>query len=348
MDEQTVAINGLYPANQIRNLYFNGKLAYRMGFTESVYPSLLIVPDQIGSSRATVGLTGGSACPTTGNICLTNFYPFGAYMTPPATNLEQEFTGKIRDVETGNDYFGARYYSSSTGRFMSPDWSAKEEPVPYSQMDDPQSLNLYGYVKNNPLRKVDPDGHGEFSDFVSGLESAFNNDITVGIDPRNVPQTAAGGYGANLGDGLAAAGGMIETAFGSSVATGGAAACATGVGCIAGAPAVVAGGLTAAHGFGTTGTALHNMFKGGGRSANDVKKDPDAKGAHSVPKKDSEGKTTGYTTFNDKGGAVKRVDVTGGAHGGVDTPHVHEPKPGKGEGAPLRDIRPARTDELPQ
>jgi hypothetical protein len=30
----------------------------------------------------------------------------------------------------GNDYFGARYDASSMGRFMSPDWSAKIEPVP--------------------------------------------------------------------------------------------------------------------------------------------------------------------------------------------------------------------------
>jgi len=47
------------------------------------------------------------------------------------------FTGKERDSESGNDYFGARYYASSMGRFFSPDWSAKAEPVPYSKLDDP-------------------------------------------------------------------------------------------------------------------------------------------------------------------------------------------------------------------
>ena len=70
-----------------------------------------------------------------------------------------KFTGKERDQESGNDYFGARYYSSSMGRFMSPDWSAKIEPVPYAKLDDPQSLNLYAYVRNNPLTRNDPDGH---------------------------------------------------------------------------------------------------------------------------------------------------------------------------------------------
>jgi RHS repeat-associated protein len=73
---------------------------------------------------------------------------------------EHHFTGKERDIESGNDYFGARYYSSAMGRWMSPDWSAKTEPVPYAKLDNPQSLNLYAYVFNNPLGGVDPDGHG--------------------------------------------------------------------------------------------------------------------------------------------------------------------------------------------
>jgi len=68
-------------------------------------------------------------------------------------------TGKERDAESGNDYMFARYYNSATGRFLSPDWSAKYEPVPYAKLDDPQSLNLYAYVLNNPLNKMDPDGH---------------------------------------------------------------------------------------------------------------------------------------------------------------------------------------------
>ena len=53
-------------------------------------------------------------------------------------------TGKERDTESGNDYFGARYYSSSMGRFMSPDWSAKADPVPYAKLDDdPQRASTF-------------------------------------------------------------------------------------------------------------------------------------------------------------------------------------------------------------
>jgi RHS repeat-associated protein len=72
---------------------------------------------------------------------------------------EHHFTGKERDAESGNDYFGARYYASAMGRFLSPDWSAKVEPVPYSKLGDPQTLNLYAYVGNNPLSRTDPTGH---------------------------------------------------------------------------------------------------------------------------------------------------------------------------------------------
>lgn len=79
--------------------------------------------------------------------------------TPLFVHLACHFTGKERDSESGNDYFGARYYASTMGRFMSPDWSAKLEPVPYAKLDNPQSLNLYSYMLNNPLSGVDPDGH---------------------------------------------------------------------------------------------------------------------------------------------------------------------------------------------
>lgn len=70
-----------------------------------------------------------------------------------------QFTGKERDSESGLDYFGARYCGSTMGRWMSPDWADKPEGVPYASLGDPQSLNLYGYVWNNPLSRFDSDGH---------------------------------------------------------------------------------------------------------------------------------------------------------------------------------------------
>jgi len=87
----------------------------------------------------------------------TSVDPGAPATTADATPLR--FTGKERDTESGNDYFGARYYFSGMGQFLSPDWSAQLEPVPYARLADPQSLNLYSYARNNPLIVVDPDGH---------------------------------------------------------------------------------------------------------------------------------------------------------------------------------------------
>jgi RHS repeat-associated protein len=93
-----------------------------------------------------------------------------------------KFTGKERDTESGLDYFGARYYASSMGRFMSPDWAAKAEPVPYAKLDNPQSLNLYAYMRNNPLGGVDQDGHFPTSAHTEWTASQL---VSLGLDQGN-------------------------------------------------------------------------------------------------------------------------------------------------------------------
>jgi RHS repeat-associated protein len=93
-----------------------------------------------------------------------DYYPFGGVITNSDTGDDRyQFTGKERDSESGLDNFGARYYGSSTGRFMTPDWAARPTAVPYAVYGDPQSLNLYTYVRNNTLNRVDLDGHYELN-----------------------------------------------------------------------------------------------------------------------------------------------------------------------------------------
>ena len=53
---------------------------------------------------------------------------------------------------------------------MSPDWSSKPDAAPYADLTNPQSLNLYSYVFNNPLSLTDPRGHA-CDDSDSMLES---------------------------------------------------------------------------------------------------------------------------------------------------------------------------------
>jgi RHS repeat-associated protein len=80
--------------------------------------------------------------------------PFGDTSAQCAPATEQFYTGYERDTESGNDYAQARHYANSMGRFLSPDPSG----LAYADPDNPQSLNLYSYVMNNPLTMVDPTG----------------------------------------------------------------------------------------------------------------------------------------------------------------------------------------------
>jgi len=90
----------------------------------------------------------------------------------------RKYTGKERDSESGLDYFGARYYGSSMGRFMSPD-----HPLIDQHPENPQSWNLYAYARNNPLINIDPTGLGCITDLGQGSDAnhesvEFNNSIS--------------------------------------------------------------------------------------------------------------------------------------------------------------------------
>ena len=72
-------------------------------------------------------------------------------------------TGQKRDNETGLDYFGARYFSSTLGRFTRPD------PLYSSgRPANPQTWNRYAYALNNPLRYTDPFGLWEWDTCEAG------------------------------------------------------------------------------------------------------------------------------------------------------------------------------------
>ena len=165
---------------QHTNAFSGGKIEATYHDTRTYF----YLADWLGTKRAEVGSDGCMATFASlpfGNGLSTSA-PAGFNACPDAT--EQHFTGKERDAESGNDYFEARYYSSAMGRFMSPDWSAKAQPVPYAKMDDPQSLNLYAYVQNNPLFRTDPSGHYECKGNTSNC-SVVSNGLAVAQAARS-------------------------------------------------------------------------------------------------------------------------------------------------------------------
>jgi hypothetical protein len=59
------------------------------------------------------------------------------------------------------------------GRWLSPDWSPIPAAVPYAKLENPQTLNLYAYVGNNPLGRVDKDGHDDYTYDQSGKQTGY-------------------------------------------------------------------------------------------------------------------------------------------------------------------------------
>jgi RHS repeat-associated protein len=139
-----------------------------------------LVTDHLGTPRMVVDLTGNLA-----GVKRHDYLPFGEEIFAGtggrtmqqgyyADGVRQKFTGQERDAETGLDYFINRYYSSTMGRFTSPD------PVSLTSQrkTDPQRLNLYAYARNNPVLLTDPNGlelyvygtDAEVARFLSDLE----------------------------------------------------------------------------------------------------------------------------------------------------------------------------------
>jgi RHS repeat-associated protein len=133
-------------------VFFNGARIARRDGTGNT--ALFYFADHLGSTDVITSSTGGIQK-------LSVYYPYGGEIAVTGSSFANnyKFTGKERDSESGLDEFGARYYASSLGRFMIPDWAEKPTDVPYASFGNPQSLNLYSYVNNNPTTTRDPDGH---------------------------------------------------------------------------------------------------------------------------------------------------------------------------------------------
>jgi RHS repeat-associated protein len=153
--EETDATGSLTNASFFEYVYFDGK---RIARRDAAGDVLYYLEDTLGTSRSIAEFVAGQPTPT---VCYSaDFYPYGGEKVYTNTCPQSyKFEGKERDTETGNDDFGARYYSSVYGRWLSPDWSSNPVPIPYANLNNPQTLNLYAMVADNPETFADLDGH---------------------------------------------------------------------------------------------------------------------------------------------------------------------------------------------
>jgi RHS repeat-associated protein len=100
--------------------------------------------DGLGNIRFMANSTGTSATKVM-------YDPFGNLRSSANAN-DIEFQGQWFDDENSQYFLRARYYDPAIGRFISRDTFAGD-------IQQPQSLNRYTYVQNNPVNYIDPSGH---------------------------------------------------------------------------------------------------------------------------------------------------------------------------------------------
>ena len=112
------------------------------------------------------------------------YYPYGGTYSEETSGEDfgnsYKYTGQEEDSEIGLYYYGSRYYNPEVTKFMSRDPAVYDERF-LEMLRDPQSFNTYAYVRNNPIKYIDPSG--EYVVETGGIEDGDTKDsITTAVN----------------------------------------------------------------------------------------------------------------------------------------------------------------------
>ncbi len=143
----TVYVGNIYERDNgstVRKYYYAGAVRVAMRTGGQTY---YLLGDHLGGTNVTARGTDGAEL---GRVL---YRPWGeTRFSTGTTPTTWRFTGQREDATIGLYYFNARYLDPQLGRFTQPDTIVPEP-------GNPQALNRYSYVLNNPLRYTDPTGN---------------------------------------------------------------------------------------------------------------------------------------------------------------------------------------------
>jgi len=167
-----------------KHIFANGELVATVRGSGGSSTPYYVVTDHLGSAEKTVSASGTI-------VELSDYYPFGSVRQDAGTlDDRKSFIGKDLDSDTGLSQLEARYYKSNVGRFISQDpmfWESKQH------LEDPQSLNSYGYAGNNPITFKDPTGRDYFELSFSGTWFGASGGIGLRMNSNGVDWFTSGG-----------------------------------------------------------------------------------------------------------------------------------------------------------
>jgi RHS repeat-associated protein len=145
---KTIYVGGVYEVDKTSGGSVTRTVTYypvagAMRINSTLY---YVLKDHLGSASVVTDASG--------NILGENrYYPFGETRLSTGSILTDKlYTSQREMAGLGIYHYGARFYSPKLGRFLSPDTIVQN-------FTNPQTLNRFSYVINNPLRYTDPTGH---------------------------------------------------------------------------------------------------------------------------------------------------------------------------------------------